>query len=208
MEKDNNMTAERSLEIIRNSIEQSQRTITRNSALPLIWWGACVTVFSLLISYLWKNHGGPVWNVLWFVMWIVGYIGERIIHNKRKPVPPTFVGRTIGHIWGTFGIFCGFIGVIFGLIGGGLLSLSLIMPQVYVFGIITSIISLCFGMGATIMGSVLRNNIIKVCGIIAGIGGFFCALHFIDAKQLLVMAGVAVIGLVVPGLVIYLQNKD
>ena len=208
MEKDKNMTAERSLEIIRDSIEQSQRTITRNSAIPLIWWGACVTVFSLLIAYLWKNHGGPIWNVLWFVMWLVGYVGERIILNKRKPVPSTFVGRTIGHIWGSFGIFCGFIGAIFGFIGGGLLPIELIMPQGYVFGTITSIISLCFGMGATIMGFVLRNNIIKVCGIIAGIGGFFSALHFLGAEQLLVMAGVAVIGLIVPGIVIYLQNKD
>jgi len=54
-----NLTAERSLEIIRESIERSQRTITRNSAVPMIWWGACVVVFSLIIAYLWANHGGP-----------------------------------------------------------------------------------------------------------------------------------------------------
>ena len=62
MEEITNMTAERSLEIIRESIERSQRTINKNSALPLIWWGACVVAFSLLIAYLWNNHGGPVWN--------------------------------------------------------------------------------------------------------------------------------------------------
>lgn len=207
MEKEKNMTAEHSLEIIRDSIEQSQRTITKNIGIPLIWWGACVVVFSLLIAYLWKNHGGPVWNLLWFALWVVGCLGERFLRNKRTPVPSNLVGRTISHIWGTFGIFCGFIGGIFGLIGGGLIPLELVMPQVYVFGIITSIISLCFGMGATIMGFVLRNIIIKVCGIIAGIGGFFCALHFLGAEQLFVMAAVAVIGLIVPGIVIYLQYK-
>lgn len=37
MEEKSNMTAERGLEIIRESIERSQRTINRNSALPLIW---------------------------------------------------------------------------------------------------------------------------------------------------------------------------
>lgn len=52
MEEITNMTAERSLEIIRESIERSQRTINKNSALPLIWWGACVVAFSLLIAYL------------------------------------------------------------------------------------------------------------------------------------------------------------
>ena len=35
MEEKNNMTAERSLEIIRESIERSQRTINKNSAIPL-----------------------------------------------------------------------------------------------------------------------------------------------------------------------------
>ena len=64
MEEITNMTAERSLEIIRESIERSQRTINKNSTLPLIWWGACVVAFSLLIAYLWNNHGGPVWNFL------------------------------------------------------------------------------------------------------------------------------------------------
>ena len=38
MEEKNNLTAERSLEIIRESIERSQRTINKNSAMPLIWW--------------------------------------------------------------------------------------------------------------------------------------------------------------------------
>ena len=51
MEENSNMTAERSLEIIRESIERSQRTITRNSAVPLIWWGVCVVVFSFIIAY-------------------------------------------------------------------------------------------------------------------------------------------------------------
>ncbi len=207
MEEKNNMTAQRSLEIIRESIESSQRTITKNSALPLIWWGACVIVFSLLISYLWKNHGGPVWNILWAVMWIVGYAGDWMISKKREAVPENFVSKAIGHVWATFGIFCCSIGIILGLIGGGILPMSLVMPGVYIFGAITSVISLCFGMGTTITGLVLKNRIIQVCGIIAGVGGFFFALHFPNYEQLLVMAVVALIGLVVPGFVIHMQNK-
>ena len=207
MEENTNMTAERSLEIIRESIERSQRTITRNSALPLIWWGVCVFAFALLISYLWANHGGPVWNTLWAVMWLVGYTGNRIIDKKKETVPTTFVGKTISHVWTTFGIFCGALGILFGLIGNGILPLKLIMPNVFIFGSITSIISLCFGMGTTIMGLILHNRIIQICGLIAGLGGFFGALHFPGHEQLYVMAVVAVIGLVVPGVLIQLQNK-
>ena len=52
MEEKSNLTAERSLEIIRESIERSQRTINKNSALPLIWWGVCVAVFSYTIEQI------------------------------------------------------------------------------------------------------------------------------------------------------------
>lgn len=207
MEENCNLTAERSLEIIRESIERSQRTITRNSALPMIWWGVCVVIFSFIIAYLWKNHGGPAWNALWAVMWLVGYVGNWMIDKKNETVPTTFVGKSISYVWTTFGIFCGGIGFMFCFIGIGILPLELIMPKVYAFGCITSVISLCFGMGTTITGLIIRNRIIQVCGLIAGLGGFFCALHFPGHEQLYVMAAVAVIGLVVPGVLIQLQNQ-
>ena len=207
MEENSNLTAERSLEIIRESIERSQRTITRNSALPMIWWGVCVVIFSFIIAYLWKNHGGPAWNALWAVMWLVGYVGNWMIDKKNETVPTTFVGKSISYVWTTFGIFCGGIGFMFCFIGNGILPLELIMPKVYAFGCITSVISLCFGMGTTITGLIIRNRIIQVCGLIAGLGGFFCALHFPGHEQLYVMAAVAVIGLVVPGVLIQSQNQ-
>ena len=207
MEEKYNMTAERSLEIIRESIERSQRTINKNSAIPLIWWGICVVLFSLIIAYLWNNHGGPVWNMLWAVLWLVGYAGNWLIDKRRERVPTTFVGKTIGHVWATFGVFCCGVGMIFGFIGSGMLPMELIMPKVYIFGCITSIISLCFGMGTTITGLVIRNRVIQVCGLVAGIGGFFGALHFPSHAQLYVMAVVALIGLIVPGVTILLQNQ-
>ena len=207
MEEKSNLTAERSLEIIRESIERSQRTINKNSALPLIWWGVCVAVFSLFIAYLWKNYGGPVWNMLWAVLWLIGYAGNWMIDKRRESVPTTFVGKIVSYVWSTFGIFCCGIGMIFGFIGCAVLPMELILPKVYAFGCITSVISLCFGMGTTITGLVIRNRIIQVCGLIAGIGGFFGALHFSGHTQLYVMAVVALIGLVVPGITILLQNQ-
>ena len=207
MEEKSNMTAERSLEIIKESIERSQRTINKNSAIPLIWWGACVVVFSLFIAYLWKNHGGPAWNMLWAALWLIGYAGDRIIGKRRESIPTTFVSKTVGYVWATFGVFCCGVGMPLGFIGSGMLPMELVMPKVYVFGCITSVISLCFGMGTTITGLVIRNRVIQVCGLVAGIGGFFGALHFPGHAQLYVMAGVAVIGLIVPGLAILIQNQ-
>ena len=85
--------------------------------------------------------------------------------------------------------------------------MELILPKAYAFGCITSVISLCFGMGTTITGLVIQNRVIQVCGLIAGIGGFFGALHFPGHAQLFVMAVVALIGLIVPGVTILLQNQ-
>ena len=211
MEENMNMTAERSLSIIRELIERSQRTIAKNSGLPLLWWGACVVVFALLIEYLWKNHGGPAWHLLWFVMWVIGYIGNRVIDKKKEAVPTTFVGKTIGHVWSTFGIFCGGIGLILGLVGSGVIPVKCVVPDEYVGSLlymnITSIISLCFGIASTIMGAVLQNRPIQICGLVAGFGGFFAALHF-PMQQLYIMAAVALIGLVIPGLIIHFQSKN
>lgn len=208
MEEQNNLTAERSLEIIRESIESSQHAITKNSSWTLIWWGSCVVAFSLLIAYLWNNHGGPAWNALWAVMWGTGYVGEWIIGKRKKPVPTNFVSKTIGHVWATFGIFMCLFGLILGLIGGGIIPVKSVVPQALYYLNITSIISLCFGIASTITGFIIKNRIVQICGLIAGLGGFFCALQYPWVEQLYVMAVVAIIGMIIPGIIIYYQNKE
>ena len=185
MEENNNMTAERSLEIITEQIERSPP----------------------LVAYLWKNHGGPIWNTLWAVMWIIGFIGNWIIDKKKETVPSTFVIKTIDHVWSTFGLFCGSISIFFCLVGTGVLPLKLVIPNEYLFSCITSIISLCFGMSTSITGRIVKNRLIERCGFIAGLGGFIAALFFSSYQQLFVMTGVTIIALIIPGVVIYIQNK-
>ncbi len=207
MEEKNNLTAERSLEIIRESIESSQHTITKNSSLSLVWWGSCVVVFALLIAYLWKYCGGPSWNILWAVMWGCGYVGEWLFRKHKDPVPMTFVSKTIGQVWNTFAVFMGLFGLIMGLLGCGVLPAQWIIPDEHLYFNITSIISLSFGIASTITGCIIKNRIVQICGLVSGLGGFFCALKFPWAEQLYVMAAVAVVGLIVPGLVIFFKNK-
>lgn len=56
---------------------------------------------------------------------------------------------------------------------------------------------------------ILKSTVIDICGIIAGVGGFFMALQFPgQAEQLYVMAVVAVVALIIPGLVVYIKNKS
>ena len=199
MEENSNMTAERSLEIIRESIERSQRTITRNSAVPLIWWGVCVVVFSFIIAYLWANHGGPAWNALWAIMWLAGYAGNWMIDKKKETVKLSKKKVLVQDLYS--------VETLARVDCIALDKTGTLMPKVYAFGCITSVISLCFGMGTTITGLIIRNRIIQVCGFIAGLGGFFGALHFSSHEQLYVMAAVAIVGLVLPGALIQLQDQ-
>ena len=46
----------------------------------------------------------------------------------------------------------------------------------------------------------------QICGIIAGLGGFFTTIKYPQIDQLYVMAAVALVGLVIPGLIIKIQT--
>jgi len=105
----------------------------------------------------------------------------------------------------------GAIGIILGLAGSGLLPVTFTVlgdhANAHLYVNPTSSISLCFGIASTITGFILKNRIVQVCGFIAGMGGFFGALQYPWSEQLYVMAAVAVIGLIVPGFVIYVQKQ-
>jgi len=208
MEEKENLTAERSLEIIRESIEQSRRAMTKQSGRPMIWWGSLVVVFAVLIAYLWKNHGGPVWNVLWFVMTLVGIVGNNMMDKRRQPVPRNIIGSVIGKVWASFGIFCCGLGFIVCLAGFGVLSFQSLAPASGNFIPITSIITFALGMASTTTGLILKNRVISICSVIAGISGFFVALRYPGGEQLLVMAAVAVVGLVIPGIIVNIQTRE
>ena len=83
----------------------------------------------------------------------------------------------------------------------------IVSKNVFIVASITSVISLCFGIATTITGAVIKNRVIQICGLVAGLGGFFGALHFLDHRQLFVMAAVAIVGLVVPGIIVRVQNQ-
>ena len=100
---------------------------------------------------------------------------------------------------------CGTLGGIICFVGFGWLPVEVLGSGMMN---ITSVISICFGMGTAIMGFVLKSPVIRICGILASVGGFFGALQFAGHEQLYVMAAVAVVALIIPGLVVYLKNKE
>lgn len=201
MEENKELTAERSLEIIGRSIEQSRREMERNAGWPLILWGSLVVVTALVVGHLWEHCGGPVWNLLWFAMTAVGFAMQRWLDGRRGTAPRSFVGKVICWLWLTFAVFAIGMAVLSCLVG----CLGIGAPLSYVP--LTCIIILLMGFSSTVMGLLIKSGIIT--GFAVGsclVGAIYC-LMYSGAYEMVMLAIVALLVLVVPGLLIHLKSK-
>ena len=186
MEFNKEMTAQESLALISETMNNCRRAILRNNSKGFFLWGILLTVFSLVIYFLWHTTGSPNWNLLWFAMPLIGYPLAVLAYKKKDAVPQNEVGRMLGQIWAVFGVF------------------SISISALAVFAVpmnITLMIVVLLGIAECISGVVLRNWPIIVCGAILGIGGAVAAVLLKSEAQLLLftLGGVllAVTGLIV-----------
>ena len=204
-EKNKEMTAQESLSLITETLNNSRKDITRRSGKYFLLWGALLTFFSMLIYLLWETTDNPAWNFLWFALPAIGIPLERI--SRRKNVAERVkndVSRINGGIWAAFGIFACAVSA-FSLIFVEFLDIDLVLFRAIVG--LTPAITLMFGLAECISGVVLKNWAIKIAGIIIGIGGW--ALYYItgaEAEQLLIFAFAGIV-LVVTGLIVKYQYR-
>lgn len=198
MENNNELTAERSLEIIKRQIEQSRKDTLKNAGIPLIIWGAMVVVTALIVWYMWSTTGSGMWGFLWFAMGFIGWMlmiwqGKK---EKKTHIPKTIITQMMSNIWFAFGIFASAFPVLMFLVAPLLFGKFALG-----FGI-TSIIILLLGLCTTITGMLLKNGWITAGGIIGGLAGAASAILLQGPNEMLVMAGVSLISLVIPGIMI------
>ena len=186
MELNNEMTAQQSLALISETMNNCRKAILRNNAKGFLVWGILLTVFSLVVYLLWHMTGSPNWNLLWFAMPFIGYPLAALLYKKNDAVPQSEIGRMLGQIWGVFAVFS--------------LTLSAIGTFIVPMNI-TLMIVVLLGIAECISGVVLRNWPIIACGAILGIGGAVAAVLLKSEAQLLLftLGGVllAVTGLIV-----------
>lgn len=195
MEK-NEMTPEKSLQIISEAIARSRKDFEKSAGTPLIIWGTTVLFFSLIIWLLLKESGDARWNYLWFGIPAIGLpISRIVLKGREKNEPENFISSTLAHIWITYGIFATTLAATF----------VLITPQqTSSIGILTAAL---MGFAAVMTGMVLKNRIIIVGGFIIGIG-CTVALFFMDGwDSSLLFAAAAVINLIVPGAIMNKKAK-
>ena len=191
MELNNELTAQDSLRVITETLNNNRRAILRNGAKYFILWGALLTVFSLVIYALWHCTGNPVWNWLWFAMPIVGYPLATILRKQETVVPKNILGTMIGQTWAVYGLF------------------AIVISAIAVFFVpmhITLLIVVLMGFAEAISGLLLKNWPILVAGIILGIGGAVGAMLLKGAEQhlLFTLGGVL---LMVTGAIVNRQYK-
>ena len=167
MEENNNLTAERSLEIITEQIAQSRKTVSKEVGQSLFVSGLCVIGIAILTTICLLLTGNTLFYLLYGLIRIDNY------NKKDKPkAPVSLVGSMVDKTWQTFGIFalsfCVFA-VLFNFFMGRINT-----PEMYARFAIHPfrIILLLMGMAITINGYILKSRWLIWCGIIGGIGGF------------------------------------
>ncbi len=206
MEK--NLTPEESLAIISKNIEQSRKDMIRNGGTPMLIWGMLVLVFSLAIYFLWVRTYNPAWNYLWFAMTALGYTLCAFLPRKKAAKVESVIYTIINKVWIGFGILAiatpSLTLIIFRIIK------DLIPAGIYsgvVFFPITLITIVLLGLATSVTGFILKNGWIAAAGIICGTVGAAFAIAFNGPEQTLLLTGVSVVGLIIPGIMLNIESR-
>ena len=207
MEQNKEMTASESLALITKTMNESRKDIVQRSGKYLLLWGILLTVFSLLVFSLWTATGQPDWNLLWFVMPIIGIIVSSIL-KRKEPVslPANAISRMIGGIWRSFGVFAvstAIFTLLFAKFGHTLGAVAVAIG-------LTPTILLLFGMAETVSGIAVKNKAITVAGFLTGIGGvilYYLTASNCDGAEEILLFTLAGVVLAVTGLIVKHQNK-
>lgn len=185
----NEMTPEQSLQVISDAIAKSRKDFEKHAGTPMTFWGCIVLLFSITVWILLMLTGNPVWNFLWFGIPVVGWVLFPIVlKGKCKSGGKSFISRSIGQIWLTYGIFATLLATVFAFIAPhltGYLTVAML------------------GFAAAMTGFVLKNNYITIGGFITGIGCTI-ALFCFQILAPLWVAVASVLNLIVPGI---MMNK-
>ena len=190
-EQNNEMTAQQSLGIITEMMNNNRRSILQNSAKHFLLWGALLTIMSLGIYELIHITRNPIWNLLWFVMPLIGFTAAHFIGKSNVVLPQNIISRQLHGVWLAYCAFAVVISAVF----------MFIAPQN-----LTLIIIMAFGFAECVSGIILKNWAVIVGGFILGIGGAIAAILLRSEAQLLLFTICGVI-LVVTGLIVKSQHK-
>lgn len=210
MEQNKEMTAQESLAIIAETVNNSRKDIVQRSGKYMLVWGIALTIVSLLVFILWKITGKEAWNYLWFAMPVIGLVPSILMKKKEATrLPDNTVSRMLGGIWRAFGVFSVSIAVfaiLYAKFGTSLFASLAVGIS------LSPMILLLFGMAETVSGIAVKNRAIQVAGYVTGVGGII--LYYIlgnmseDGMETTLLFTLAGIVLALTGVILQIQNKE
>ena len=110
MENNNNqngLSVEKSLEIISEAINNSQRDFQRRGGTAMLIWGTTVILVSgIVLLGLTLSDNNHLWSLAWFLIPFIGWPLNQLVFKRieSKGKGENFVSRSVGIVWGIFGI--------------------------------------------------------------------------------------------------------
>ena len=111
-EQNKEMTAQESLDLISEMLNNNRRCILQNSAKHFILWGALLLVFSIAIYELLHVTRDLRWNLLWFAMPVLGFPLARLLGKKGTVVPQNVISSQLHYIWLAYCAFAVVISIV------------------------------------------------------------------------------------------------
>lgn len=191
-EQNSEMTAQESLSLISDMLNNSRRDILQSSAKYFLLWGALLTVTSVVIYALWHNTGSPKWNFLWFAMAAIGFPIAMLIGRKDN-VPQNFISKQVGQVWLAYAAFA--IGISVIATAAAPLPTSLTLLIVFILGF-----------AECLSGILLKNWPITVGGFVLGVGGVIAASLLTNEAQMFIFTFGGLV-LILTGILIKIQYR-
>ena len=170
MEESNNLTAERSLEIITEQIAQSRRAVSKSTGQMLFVGGLCTMGMAIAIGLINYFCAWPLGHLLWFALPLVIWLVMRSVRNmEHAHAPESFVATMVSKTWWTFAALV--IGFFFLGSAWNFLIFWLSPPSVAISQHvnIAPVIILLMAMAISITGHILKRKWLVWFGIIGGL---------------------------------------
>lgn len=109
-------TEKESLELISQMIQVTKENLERGSGNVFLVYGYAAVVLSVVVYAAVNLTGRPLWNALWFLMFVPAIV-MKILQARKKPSVVTHMDKMIAHTWCIVGSLFGLTVVVMILIG-------------------------------------------------------------------------------------------
>lgn len=101
---DKKLNERESLELITEMIERTKQRYVGDGNIMLVWGYTSVAV-AVLIWVLLAVTGNPAWNWLWFLIWIIGLGGSKLIsrNEREKYGVKSYSDKMTSNLWSVVG---------------------------------------------------------------------------------------------------------